>query len=502
MQHPTRRIVIIGSGFGGLGLAIRLKRAGIEGFTILEQSDSLGGTWRDNSYPGAACDVPSMLYCLSYDRKTDWSRKWSGQAEIRQYMEDCASRNGLLPHIRFGVQVTGARFDEAAGTWTVRTASGEEIVADVLVSSVGQLHRPRFPTIPGLDAFRGAQFHSARWSHDVDLTGKRVGVVGNAASAVQFIPEIARQVGRLTIFQRSANWVVPRGDRAYRDWEKWLLAHVPGLVNVYRFWLWLRGELLLYPVMRRRPWAERMWKTAATKHLEEAITDPALRATLTPDYPIGGKRILIIDDFYPALARDNVEVVTSAIARATEDGVETADGRHWPLDVLIHATGFLTNPFLAPMRIEGLGGRTLEEDWRHGARAYLGLTVAGYPNFFMLYGPNTNLGHNSIIFMLECQIAYIMGALRTLIDEDLKYLDLQPVVMDAYNAEIQGVLRDSAWAAAPDSWYKDAEGHITNNWPYSTFHYWLRTRTFNRAAYRLAHRSAAADDSGGDRQAA
>lgn len=501
MQHPTRRIVIIGSGFGGLGLAIRLKRAGIQSFTILEQADTLGGTWRDNCYPGAACDVPSMLYCLSFEPKLDWSRKWSGQAEIRAYMEECARRNGLLPHIRFGVRVEGARFDEAAGTWTVRTASGEEIVADVLVSGVGQLHRPRLPEIPGLDTFAGPQFHSARWNHDVELTGKRVGVIGNAASAVQFIPEIAPRVGHLTIFQRSANWIVPRGDRPYGPRERWLLTNVPGLARLYRFWLWLRGELLLYPVMRRRPWAVRLWLQTATRHLEAQIADPALRATLTPDYPIGGKRILIIDDFYPALARDNVELVTDAITRVTPEGVDTADGRHRPLDVLIYATGFQTNPFLAPMRLEGLGGRVLADDWRHGARAYLGLTVAGYPNFFMLYGPNTNLGHNSIIFMLECQIGYIMAALRTLIDEDLRYLDVQPVVMDAYNDEIQGVLRQSAWAAAGDSWYKDAEGNITNNWPYSTFDYWRRTRAFDRAAYFAAHRPATAE-AGGDREAA
>ncbi|MFN8644156.1 MAG: NAD(P)/FAD-dependent oxidoreductase [Candidatus Binatia bacterium] len=498
-----RRIVIIGSGFGGLGLAIRLKRAGIDSFTILEQSDSLGGTWRDNSYPGAACDVPSMLYCFSFEQKTDWTRKWSSQSEIRQYMEDCARRNGILPHIRFGVRVAGARFDEASGAWTVRTAAGAALVADVLVSGVGQLHVPHVPDIPGLDGFRGVQFHSARWRHDADLAGTRIGVIGNAASAIQFIPQIAPAAQRLTIFQRSANWMVPRGDRAYSAFEHWLYGNIPGLVQLYRLWLWLRGELFLYPVMRRRPWAVRTWTEQARKHLEETVRDPQLRQRLTPDYPIGGKRVLIADDFFPTLNRDNVEVVTSAVARVTETGVVTADGRAHELDVLILATGFKTNPFLASLRIEGLGGRTLEQDWAHGARAYYGITVAGYPNFFMLYGPNTNLGHNTIIYMLECQMAYIIGALRALEAEDLRYLDLQPVMLDAYNAEIQAVLRGSAWAAAGDSWYKDAEGHITNNWPWSTFAYWLRTRRFDRAAYRAARRvagSAAAPR--GDRQAA
>ena len=505
-RGATPRILIIGSGFGGLGLAIRLRRAGIESFTILEQSDTLGGTWRDNCYPGAACDVPSILYCLSFDQKTDWTRKWSSQPEIRTYMNECAERNGILPHIRFGMRVESARFDDATGTWTVHTANGEDLVADVLVSAVGQLHRPHTPAIAGLDKFRGIQFHSARWNREADLSGKRIGVIGNAASAVQFIPEIAPAAGRLTIFQRSANWMIPRGDRAYSELEKWLFANIPGWVALYRFWLWVRGEIFLYPVMRRRPWASRATKDAALKHIEDTVADPALRAVLTPDYPIGGKRILIHDDFYPALNRANVEVVTSAVDHVTADGVVTADGREYPLDVLILATGFKTNPFLAPMRIEGLGGHTLEKDWEHGARAYYGITVAGYPNFFMLYGPNTNLGHNSIIFMMECQIAYIMGAIDALQREDLRYLDLQPVVMDAFNAEVKSALRGSAWAAAPDSWYKDAEGHITNNWPWSTFFYWLRTRTFDRAAYRGARRLASAqatpDSGGGDRQAA
>jgi cation diffusion facilitator CzcD-associated flavoprotein CzcO len=504
MQAP--RILIIGSGFGGLGLGIRLKRAGIDSFTILEQSDALGGTWRDNTYPGAACDVPSILYSFSFEQKTDWTRKWSPQAEIRAYMEDCARRNDLLRHIRFGVRVTGARFDEASGTWTVRTAAGEELVADVLVSGVGQLHVPHVPAIPGLDSFAGPRFHSARWDHGVELAGKRIGVIGNAASAIQFIPQIAPRAQRLTIFQRSANWMIPRGDRAYRGWEKWIFTHLPFITAIYRFWLWARGELFLYPVMRRRPWASRKATEQCLQHLEQTVHDPALRAVLTPDYPIGGKRILIADDFYPTLNRDNVEVVTAPIERVVADGVVTSDGCHHPLDVLVLATGFKTNPFLASLRIEGLGGRLLEQDWAHGARAYYGMTVAGYPNFFILYGPNTNLGHNSIIFMLECQFAYILGALETLRREDLKYLDLQPVMQDAYNAAVQAALRDTAWAATGDSWYKDAEGHITNNWPWSTFYYWLRTRRFDRAAYRVARRRAAGapatSDSGGARQAA
>jgi len=439
-----------------------------------------------------------MLYSFSFEPKTDWSRKWSPQAEIHAYMEECARTNDILPHIRFGVEVAGARFDETRGTWTVRTPAGEELVADVLVSSVGQLHRPQIPKIAGIDAFRGPSFHSARWRHDVDLAGKRVGVIGNAASAIQFIPEIAKAAGRLTIFQRSANWMIARGDRPFRPWEHWVLEHVPGALRAYRAFLWGFAELLLYPVMRRQPMLARVYTKWALDNLNDHVVDPELRARLTPDYPIGGKRILIHDDFFPALNRPNVDLVTTPIARVAENGVVTADGAAYPCDVLIFATGFRTSPFLAPMTLEGVGGRSLEADWAHGARAYFGLTMTGYPNLFMLYGPNTNLGHNSIVFMLECQIAYVLDAIRWLIEDDLAYVDLKPEVMEAFNERLQRDLAGTSWAAAPESWYKDA-GRITSNWPYSTFEYWRRTRALVHADYRAEPRRSASsgDDARG-----
>jgi cation diffusion facilitator CzcD-associated flavoprotein CzcO len=494
----ARRVLIIGSGFGGIGLAVRLKRAGIESFTILEKAATLGGTWRENTYPGAACDVPSMLYCLSTDPKTDWSRKWSGQSEIRGYMEEVARKNDLLRHVRFEVEVASARFDDDSGTWTVRTTSGEELTAEVLVSAVGQLSRPSIPTLPGLESFHGATFHSAQWNHQVELAGKRVAVIGNAASAVQLIPEVAKEAGRVTVFQRSANWMIKRGDRPFRPWEIWALTHVPGLLRLYRTFLWGSAELLLYPVMRRRPFLTRLYTRWATQHLEETITDPALRAKLVPEYPIGAKRILIHDDYYPALNRSNVDLVTGGITRIAEDGVVTDDGVTHPADVIVLATGFRTNPFLAPMRVQGLGGRSLDQDWAHGAQAYYGLTMTGYPNLFMLYGPNTNLGHNSIIFMLECQIAYVMDAIRWLIRDDLKYIDLKPAVMEAFNEQLQRDLASSSWNAVDASWYKDG-GRVTNNWPYSTFEYWRRTRAMVHADYRAERRSV---ESAGDSEAA
>ncbi len=488
----TRRILIIGSGFGGIGLAIRLKREGIHSFTILEKAATLGGTWRENTYPGAACDVASILYCFSFEQKTDWTRKWSPQPEIRAYMKECAERNGILPHIRFNQEVARARFDERAGTWTATTTAGEEIVCDVLVSAVGQLHHPSVPKLPGLEEFRGEKFHSARWNHDYSLSGKRVGVIGNAASAIQFIPEIAPRVGKLTIFQRSSNWMIPRGDRAYRPWEKWAFAHVRGLAKFMRSFVWAVAELMLYPVMRQRPYFTRLYRGWAMKNLQENVNDPALRASLTPDYPIGGKRILIHDTFYPALNRQNVEVVTGGIDRITADGVRTSDGKAHELDAIVLATGFKTNPFLAPMHLEGLDGRSLETDWKSGGEAYYGLAISGYPNFFMLYGPNTNLGHNSIIFMLECQMSYVLSAIRALESRDLKYLDLKPEVFAAFNRELQDELRQTAWAAAGQSWYKDAAGRITNNWPYSTLWYWWRTRRLDLSEYRTVKRDAAA----------
>ncbi len=486
-----RHIAIIGSGFSGLCLAIRLKQAGVDAFTIFEKSDRLGGTWRDNTYPGAACDVPSFSYCFSFEQKTDWTRKWSPQAEIQTYMEDCARKYDVAPHIRFSTEIASARFDEAHAVWRLRTAAGEEIVADVLVSAVGQLNRPNVPTIPGLESFRGERFHSARWRHDVDLAGKRVGVIGNAASAIQFIPQIAPKVGHLAIFQRSANWMLPRNDRAYAAKELERFAKHPLLTKLYRWWLWFTYEMQ-WPMFRGNRFMQRMMRKAAIKNIEATVADPRLRAALVPDYPIGAKRVLISDDYYQALARPNVEVVTSGIDSVTEDGVLTRDGIRHPLDVVILATGFQSTKFLAPMRIEGRGGRTLDTEWAGGARAYLGITVAGFPSFFMMYGPNTNLGHNSIIFMIECQTEYILQAIRTLVDRDLAWLDLRGEVMEQYNAALQRRLGGSVWATVDKSWYKNEAGVITNNWAGSTIQYWWRTRRFDPSLYELRARSALA----------
>jgi cation diffusion facilitator CzcD-associated flavoprotein CzcO len=500
-QTPPR-IAIVGSGFSGLCLAIQLVRAGIRSFTILEKEERLGGTWRDNTYPGACCDVPSIFYCFSFEQRTDWPRKWSPQSEILDYMDHCAEKYGILPHVRFGTEAESARFDESAGVWRIRTSAGDEIEAEVLVSGVGQLHKPQLPDIPGLGGFRGIRFHSARWRHDVDLAGKRVGVIGNAASAIQFIPQIAPDVERLVIFQRTPNWMIPRGDRPYGEREQRWLARVPGLARLYRTWIWGRAELLLFPAVRGNRFLSRLLQQQALRYMHEQIQDPELRRVLTPDYPVCGKRVLISDDYFAALRRENVELRTAGVERVTEDGVLCKDGSRHALDVLILATGFDTTHFVSPLQVEGLGGRTLEQTWKDGAEAYLGLTVAGFPNFFLMYGPNTNLGHNSIIFMIECQTRYILECVKRLRRGDLRYLDLRPEVMAAYNRQVQQDLRGTAWDRTAHSWYKNAAGRITNNWPHSTLRYWWETRRVDWSAYRLVGTSDPGEDAAAERRAA
>jgi cation diffusion facilitator CzcD-associated flavoprotein CzcO len=489
-RGATPRVAIIGSGFSGLCLAIRLKQSGIESFTILEKAKRLGGTWRENTYPGCACDLMSFAYCFSFEQKTDWSRKWAPHDEILGYMDHCAEKYGILPHCHFGTEVQAARFDSDAGVWRIRTARNgseiEEIEAEILVSGVGQLHRPVAPKIPGLDSFEGSCFHSAEWKHDVDLTGKRVGVVGNGASAIQLIPEIAPEVEHLSVFQRTPNWLIPRGDRPYTEAETRRFTRFPWLTKLYRGLLWARQELL-YSVMVGQSFFTRRWTQMSIDHMHESITDPALREALTPDYPIGAKRILIHDDYFPALARDNVRLVTSPIERVDGRDVLTADGASHRCDVLILATGFDTNAFLAPMAIEGLGGSLLEQEWKDGAEAYLGLTVAGFPNFFMMYGPNTNLGHNSILFMIECQANYILKCIDEIRDKGLRYLDLLPETQKSFNEALHRDLARTAWAKVDHSWYKTDAGKITNNWSGPTIEYWWRTRKPEFRGYREVH---------------
>lgn len=485
MQEATNRslrIAIIGSGFSGLCLGIQLKRAGIDSFTIFEKSDRLGGTWRDNNYPGAACDIRSLVYCFSFEPKIDWTRKWSPQQEIQDYLEHCARSYGLLPHIRFTTEIAAARFAERNATWLLSSTTGEEFTYDVVVSAVGQLHRAAFPELPGFDRFRGEHFHSSNWNHAYDLTEKRVAVIGNAASAIQFIPQIAPKVRHLSIFQRSSNWILRRRDREVRADEKARLLRSPVLARLVRSALWLKFELM-FPVLRRNRFAQAMMRRSALKHLEEEIDDPELRAMLVPEYLIGAKRLLISDDYYGALRRPNVSLLTSRIDHFTENSIVTCDGTAHPVDAVIFATGFQSTAFLSPMQIVGCNGSELATEWSEGARAYLGLTVPGFPNFFMMYGPNTNLAHNSIVFMIECQARYIVQAIALLREQGLAWIDVRRDVMESYNNRVQAKLCGSVWETVATSWYKNANGVITNNWPRTSIRYWWITRRFNSNDY-------------------
>jgi cation diffusion facilitator CzcD-associated flavoprotein CzcO len=478
------QVAIMGAGFGGIGLGIQLKRAGIDSFTILEKAFGVGGTWRDNTYPGLTCDVPSHLYSFSFEPNPEWSRRFPPQPEILAYLERCVEKYGLTPHIRLGTEVASAGFDPERGRWLIRTADGEELEAEVLVSATGQLSRPTYPTIPGLESFGGHFFHSARWDHDYELAGKRVGVIGTGATAAQFVPEIAPRVARLDLFQRSAPWVVRKRDRAYPRRVQDLHRSHPRLQKLSRWFFYWAFETRVLGFTRRR-WLLRPYEMAYRRRLRKAFPDAALRSRLLPDYPIGCKRIVLSSDYPEALGRANVDVVTEAIREITPRGVATEDGAERELDALILATGFQANDFLAPMRITGLDARELNDVWRRGAEAYLGISVAGFPNLFILYGPNTNLGAGSIIYMLESQIRFVIEALGELRRTGARYLEVRDEAQRSFNAEIGELSAGSVWQAGCRSWYVTETGRNTNNWPGLTFEYRRRTRRPDLADFRL-----------------
>jgi cation diffusion facilitator CzcD-associated flavoprotein CzcO len=392
-----------------------------------------------------------------------------------------------MRHIRFGTEIAGATWDEHAAVWRIRTVTGEEIIADVLVAGVGQLNRPNLPKLRGAEKFTGVSFHSARWRHDVDLAGKSVGVVGNAASAIQFVPQIAPRAGRVVIFQRSANWMVQRNDLAYTDEQKRRFARNAVRTRLYRWLIYFQHEMN-WPVFRKSAFLARKTAEAAETYMRTTVKDPKLQQSLIPDYPVGSKRILISDDYYATLNRENVELVTSGIDHLEENAVVTEDGRTIPVDVLIYATGFESTAFLAPMAIHGRGGRQLQDEWSGGARAYLGISVAGFPNLFLMYGPNTNLGHNSIIFMIECQANYILSCLRLMNERSASTIDLRRDVMEAFDAAQQKELGQRVWASTGKSWYKNEAGRITNNWSGSTITYWWKTLRADPKLYQLQAR--------------
>ncbi|MDX2238428.1 MAG: NAD(P)/FAD-dependent oxidoreductase [Hyphomonadaceae bacterium] len=483
-------VAIIGAGFSGICAAVRLKQAGYERITIYEKAERVGGTWHYNTYPGCACDVRVQLYSLSFEPNGEWDYVFARSNEIQAYLEGVVDKHDLRPHLRLSTPVKAARWDEAAACWRLTVGADEEAAADIVITGFGQLDRPHFPDIPGRDSFAGASFHSARWDHGVSLKGKRVGVIGTAASAVQFIPEIAPDVAHLDVFQRSANYLLPRGDRPIGAGEKRLLKAAPWLMGVIRRQIYWWSEWLFWGAFKPGDWRADYFHNLSMKHLETQVPDPALRARLTPDYPIGCKRIIFSDDYYPALMRSNVALITDPIASITPEGVATKSGRTHALDVLIYGTGYEASDFRWSCEIRGKGGVDLREAWRKGPEAYLGVSVAGFPNFFMLYGPNTNLGHTSILFMVERQVEYVIALLDAMRTQDLVALEVTKMAQDRYNYLLQDDLARTPWAGACASWYKTASGKITNNWSGSTQDYKKRMRTPNFDDYKMRARAA------------
>jgi cation diffusion facilitator CzcD-associated flavoprotein CzcO/acetyl esterase/lipase len=486
------KAIIIGAGFGGIGMAIALKKAGLDSFVLLERSHDVGGVWRDNSYPGAACDVPSHLYSFSFEPNPEWSRVFATQPEIHSYLRRCADKYALHPHLRFGAAVEHATYDEADALWRVTLSDGSRLSASILVTATGQLSRPVLPRVEGIDEFRGRAFHSAHWDHACQLDGKRVAVIGTGASAIQFVPAIAGRAAALTVFQRSPAYVIPRADRAYSRWERAMFRRMPWTTRLYRAAIYLKYESRALAFTRFRGLMKVAVGLPFKRQLARQVPDPALRARLVPDYPIGCKRILLSSDYLAAISRPNVELVTQGIRRITADGIETTDGTRHQADVIVYGTGFAATEFLAPMRITGPGGLSLNDAWKAGAQAFLGVTVPGFPNFFMIYGPNTNLGHNSIIHMIESQVAHVMRCLHAMKKAGADTIEVDPVPHRRFNRRLHQRLANTVWNGCK-SWYLDEMGHNSANWPGFTLSYRWLTKYGGLQAYNLSRRGADRD---------
>ena len=488
---PTHvRVLVIGAGFGGIGMAIKLDEAGERDFLVVERGADVGGTWRDNTYPGAACDVPSQLYSFSFAPNPTWSRSFSPQPEIQSYIQGVAERSGVLDRFRFHTDLQDATWDEDEQLWRVTTSAGT-LTADVLVSAAGALSDPKLPDVDGIDSFEGEVFHSAQWNHDYDLTGKRVAIIGTGASSIQIVPEIAKKVAHLDVYQRTAPYVMPRHDRAYTAAEKLAFKHVPGVQKVYRtaiYW----GRECFVPGFTVNPNLALPAKKAALGNIAKGIKDPVLREKVTPTFQIGCKRILISNDYYPALDRDNVDLVTDRISKVTPTAVVTADGTEREVDALIVATGFHTTDLPIADHIHGRDGGSLAEHFREvGMQAYKGSTVAGFPNLFFIVGPNTGLGHSSMVFMIESQIAYTVDALATMRATGVAAVEPTPEAQQRWNREVQRRMKRTVWSTGGcSSWYLDDHGRNVTLWPRTTFAFRRLTSRFDSEAYVATPRAA------------
>lgn len=456
------KTLIVGSGFGGLCLAAKLREQGDDDFIILEKAGGVGGTWRENTYPGAECDIPSALYSYSFAPNPTWDFKWAKQPQILKYLQDFAQKRDLLRHIKFETIVTGADYNN--GRWIIKTAAEERYDCQFFVSAIGQLHVPSFPSFKGRNAFKGASFHSSQWDHSLELKDKNIGVIGVGASAAQLIPEVAKTAKHLTVYQRSPNWIINKGDRPYTGFEKWLSKYIPATAKLYRAGLWCQGEYIIWPIIKGAKIRSKLARRASQSEMKKYIKDNDLQAKLTPNYPMGAKRILFSDSYYRALARDNVSLETDNIVQLTIDGIQTNTGTIHTHDVIIYATGFYSNPFLKEIDVRGEGGQSLRVHWKDGAYAYLGVTTFGFPNMFMLYGPNTNTGHTSIVYKLEAQVEHILKLMDKTKDG---VITVKAVPEMEYNESAQTRLSKLAWAKIEASWYKDGD-RVTNNWPGSS----------------------------------
>jgi cation diffusion facilitator CzcD-associated flavoprotein CzcO len=467
-QQPfDHEVAIIGTGFSGMGAAIALDRAGFSDFILLEKDSEPGGTWRDNRYPGACCDVPSQLYSYSFELNPGWTRRFSPAREIWGYELHVLEKYGLRPRTRCNFEVSEASWDNAG--WTVTSRAGERLRVRYLISAIGALHIPHKPALPGLETFGGKVMHSAEWDHDYDCRDKDIIVVGSAASAVQIIPAIAKTAHRVTVMQRTPNWFFPRKDRKISGFEHWLFRTFPFIQRLARWRQYCFNDFLVYPNFLTKPSVPKRYvQWLARRHLQRGVADPELLATLTPDYEIGCKRILLTDDYLPAVQRDNVDLLTEGIGHFSEKGLVTADGRTVPADCVILATGFEVQKLFGDMTVRGPGGLTLDDAWSDEIRSHRSVAVCGFPNFFMMFGPNSGLGHSSIIIMIEAQAKYLARLIGHAQEVGRPVISARPEAEAAWNEAIQRDLKNTVWATGCKSWYKDERGHIFSLWPHST----------------------------------
>jgi len=478
-------VVIVGAGFGGLAAAIELERKGHRNYTVLERQESTGGVWRANHYPGARCDVPSIIYQYSYDLRPDWSRRFGNHTEICDYLEDVAERNGVTPKIRFNTTVEAAVFNESTNNWTLTLADGEVLQTDVLICATGQLSNPKSPDVPGIDTFDGAVFHSAEWDHSVDITGKRIAVVGSGASSIQVVPAIAAQVGHLTLIQRHPNWVVGKKDWAPSKLEKSLGRRFPFLLRWYHNIMWLYFEARYPLVLRKADPVRKVWEKILRRQIAKKLVNPQKVAACTPDYPLGCNRILLSSEWYPTIAREEVSVVNSGVVAVDETGLICADGTHVDTDVIVWCTGFTATDYIAPMEVTGRNGLTLREAWKSGPEAYLGLVTHGFPNMFMVYGPNTGSLTNTLVWMFEKQAAWITQALDLLKSRG-GALEVRKAIEADFNREAQDRLDKTVFTAGCPGWYTTDDGKVTGVWIGSHVEYGKKTAELDPSIFEPA----------------